>query len=123
MQGMEHSHYAAKAAYQRHTQHGGGRSIKSPLLQTYQHWYRIIQHRFREQAEYDAEIQSHETEEWLTVQAKIEKRREASLASSAKAHSILWRQKCQRVGSKWIPQENLAVVETVVVDTVATDIA
>ena len=29
----------------------GGRSTKSPLVQTYQHWYRIIQNRFRELGE------------------------------------------------------------------------
>lgn len=46
-QGLENSHHAAKDAYQRHTQHSCGKSRKSPLLQTYQHWYRIIAHRFR----------------------------------------------------------------------------
>jgi len=111
MQGMEYFHYAAKAAYQRHTQHEGGKSKKSPLLQTYQHWYRIIHHRFREQTELDAESQSHESDEWLTAEAKIEKRRTTSLASSARAHSELWRQKCQRVGSKWVPHEDHATEE------------
>ena len=47
-QGMENSHHAAKAAYQRHTQHAGGRQqTKSPLHQTFEHWYRIIAHRLR----------------------------------------------------------------------------
>jgi hypothetical protein len=31
-QGMEHSHHAAKSAYQRHTQHSGGKTRKSALL-------------------------------------------------------------------------------------------
>jgi len=46
-QGMENSHHAAKSAYQRHTQYSGGKLKKSPLVQTFQHWYRIIAHRFR----------------------------------------------------------------------------
>jgi len=45
-QGMEYNHHAAKVAYYRHTQHGGSKVKKSPLLQTYDYWYRIIQHRF-----------------------------------------------------------------------------
>lgn len=102
-QRMEYSHYAAKSAYQRHTQHNGGKSKKSPLLQTYQHWYRIIQHRFQEQVEKSSERENHEGEQWLTMEAQIEKRREASLNSPAQAHHLLWRQKCHRIGSKWSP--------------------
>lgn len=43
---MEKSHHEAKAAYQRHTQHSGTHG-KSALLQTFEHWYRIIGHRLR----------------------------------------------------------------------------
>jgi hypothetical protein len=46
-QGMEDSHHAAKIAYQRHMQHSGGRKKKSLLVQLFQHWYRIVAHRFR----------------------------------------------------------------------------
>lgn len=45
-QGLENSHHGAKNANQRHTQHSGGKSRKNALLQPYQHWYRIIAHRF-----------------------------------------------------------------------------
>jgi hypothetical protein len=41
-QGMEKSHYAAKAAYQAYTQHGGTRNKTSAILQLYEHWYRNI---------------------------------------------------------------------------------
>jgi len=70
-------------------------------LQTYQHWYRIIAHRFRNKevavsaSEYDA----------LGAESAVARRREASVNSSAVAHSTLWRAKCERVGSRWIPKE------------------
>ena len=48
-QGMENSHHAAKTTYSGHTQHSGGKLKKSPLLQTFQHWFRIVGHRFRNQ--------------------------------------------------------------------------
>lgn len=103
-QGMEYSHYAAKAAYQAHTQHGGGRTKLSPLEQTYQHWYRLIQHRFREKENKTSASLWEQSEEGLTVEARIQKRREASINSSANLHSQLWRQNCDRVGSKWVPR-------------------
>jgi hypothetical protein len=108
---MEYSHYAAKAAYQRHTQHGGGRTKKSPLVQTYQHWYRIIQHRFHEQMIKANATHIQNGEDHLTIEARIQKRREAYAASSANAHSSLWRQKCQRVGSKWVPRDDSTEVQ------------
>lgn len=46
---MEKSHASAKSAYQRHTQHGGTKQRISPIVQTFQHWYRIVQHRENEQ--------------------------------------------------------------------------
>lgn len=101
-QGMEKSHYLAKSAYQRHTQHGGGRSKKSPLEQTYQHWYRIIQHRFRNEVKKAKDMEALQGQEGLLAEARIQKRRETALASSANAHSALWRQKYERKGSKWV---------------------
>jgi hypothetical protein len=50
---MEKSHYAAKAAYQAHTQHGGIRNKTSAMLQLYEHWYRNIQHRFARNEEHE----------------------------------------------------------------------
>lgn len=103
-QGMEYSHYAAKSAYQRHTQHEGGKSKKSPLIQTYQHWYRIIQHRFRE-----TEKQTRLDNEALHAETNIDEvriwiKREAAINSSVALHAALWRAKCDRVGSKWVPR-------------------
>ena len=95
---MENSHHAAKNAYQRHTQHCGGRIKKRPLVQTFQHWYRIIAHRFR-----NKEITLNEAElQTLNSDAIVAARRAASVNSSANAHSALWRAKCTRIGSKWV---------------------
>jgi hypothetical protein len=89
---MEYSHYAAKAAYQ------------SLLIQTFQHWYRIIQHRFVEEEKKSQNLP--DTDVLLEKEALIQKHRLASINSSAKAHSELWRHKCLRKGSKWVPQES-----------------
>ena len=99
-QGMENSHHAAKSAYQRHTQHSGGKSKKSPLVQTFQHWYKIIAHRFRNR---NTTLNAAELEANLQGEAATLARREASLRSASAAHTAMWREKCTRVGSKWIP--------------------
>lgn len=68
---MEYMRYAAKAAYQRHTQHGGGKSKKSPLEKTYQHWYRIIQHRFQDLEKLTKENLSLTGPDQATITAQI----------------------------------------------------
>jgi len=108
---MEYSHYAAKATYQRHTQHSGGRSKKSPLVLTYNHWYKIIQYRFRDQEKLDREASFGDIE-GLVAEVQILKRREASISSSAQAHWELWRAKCDQVGSKYIPCLDVANLAT-----------
>ena len=76
-QGLEYSHKAAKSAYQRYAQHSGGKTKtkKNPILQTYEHWYQIIQDRFRKQ-----KIQDTVDDQDLELEAQIEARREMSLA-------------------------------------------
>jgi len=110
-QGMENSHHAAKSAYQRHTQHSGGRNRKSALLQTYEHWYRIIQHRFRSlEFHTDAQESTDDTED---IEASIQARRERYLASSASAHWLEWKATCTRQGSRWVPTSKEAGQNTV----------
>lgn len=93
---MENSHHVAKTAYQRHTQHSGGKYKKSPLVQTYQHWYRIIAHRF-----WNKELVSNLTKvNTSCTEDAIAKRCEASLRSATTAHAELWRSKCRREGSR-----------------------
>lgn len=101
---MEFSHHAAKVAYHRHTQHGGSKNKKSPLLQTYEHWYRIVQHRFRNKEIHDNEPINRNDRDEETIQ----RRRQASLQSSAAAHSTNWRANCRREGKRWIPNVRAA---------------
>jgi len=48
-------------------------------------------------------IATEDGENQMALETRIQKRREASAASSVEAHNM-WRQKCQRVGSKWVPK-------------------
>lgn len=97
-QAMEKSHHEAKAAYQRHTQHSGAHG-KSALLQTFEHWYRIIGHRLRNKDVLDNEPVVNTDE----IEGEIQARRERYFASSAAAHWAEWRTTCTRIGSRWIP--------------------
>jgi len=97
---MEASHHAAKATYHRHTQHFGGKYRKSPLKQTFEHWFRIIQHRLRNKEEL---IQNENELYDLDVEAACQVRRERSLNSSAQTHWEEWRASMKRDGSLWIP--------------------
>jgi hypothetical protein len=100
---MEHSHHMAKTCYQRHTQHGGGKNKKSALVQTYQHWYRIIAHRFRNK---ELALNASNLAANIDILEKIAQRREASVQSSAAAHTALWRDKRIRKGSRWVSNED-----------------
>lgn len=98
-QGMENSHHAAKTTYQRHTQHSGGKHRKSAIVQTFQNWYRIIAHRFRNK---DLNIKQNSFSTLMGEEA-VAARRAANLNSSSAAHSAIWRAKCTRQGSRYIP--------------------
>lgn len=98
-QGMENSHHAAKTTYQRHTQHSGGKHRRSAIVQTFQHWYRIIAHRFRNK---DLNI-NQDSFSTLMGEEAVAARRAASLNSSSTAHSAIWQAKCTRQGSRYIP--------------------
>jgi len=119
---MENSHHAAKAAYQRHTQHSRGKNRKSALLQTYEHWYRIIQYRFR-----NLEFQTNDsepTDDTPDMEVAIQARRERYLASSASAHWIAWKATRTRQGSRWVPnsQQVEADVEPVNVESMSNQL-
>ena len=47
-QGMEKSHYQCKTSFSKHTQHGGGVNGHSAIIQAFEWWYRLIQHREEE---------------------------------------------------------------------------
>lgn len=116
-QGMENSHHAAKAAYQRHTQHSGGKTKKSALLQTFEHWFRIIQHRFRNKDILHSEDDqaTHAEDQNVVLQA----RRARVFASTASAHWAEWRSRCTRQGSRWVPNP---VEPNISTETIATPV-
>jgi len=95
---MEALHHATKAAYHRYTQHGGGRYERSPLLQTFEHWYRII-HRFQN----NEDLEKSDKLVHLTNEDAMAARRERSINSSASAHWEEWRSNCTRQGFRWVP--------------------
>jgi len=113
---MEKSHHAAKAAYHRHTQHAGGKFRKSPLLHVYEHWYRIIQHRFKNKS-------LHNSEEFLDLSgdATIQARHEQSISSSAATHHAAWRETCTRQGSRWVLNSEDVSEDPTMIDQVATN--
>lgn len=98
---MENSHHAAKAAYHRHTQHSGGISRKSALHQTFEHWYRIIQHRFRNKELLESEVQTPQSSEDMTE--ALATRRARTFSSSDAAHWAEWRANCTWQGSRFVP--------------------
>jgi hypothetical protein len=102
-QGMEKSHYAAKAAYQALTQHGGTRNKTSAILQLYEHWYRNIQHRFARKAERERLLaEPVDTEK----AARMECCRVASNAPSAIEGRSRWHAQRVRIGRAWkVPRE------------------
>lgn len=104
---MEKSHYAAKAANQRHTQHGGGRARKSCILQQYEHWYRVIQHRYAAKLRMELlenNIVTSEPEDGLS---QVERRRAASNNSNASLEHQKWRATRVRSGSVYIAREQV----------------
>lgn len=100
---MENSHHAAKAAYHRHTQHLGGISRKSALHQTFEHWYRIIQHRFRNKELLESEVQTPQSSEDMTE--ALATRRARTFSSSDAAHWAEWRANCTWQGSRFVPNQ------------------
>jgi hypothetical protein len=103
---MEKSHYAAKAANQRHTQHGGGRARKSCILQQYEHWYRNIQHRYATKVRMEQEA-SNVVHEPVDESSTIERRRVASNNSNAALEHQGWRATRVCVGSVWMEMQRL----------------
>jgi hypothetical protein len=106
---MEKSHYAAKAAYQAHTQHGDTRNKTSAILQLYEHWYRNIHHRFARKAERERLLaEPVDTEK----AARVECRRVASNAPSAIEGRSRWCAQRVRIGRTWKVPENEEVLQS-----------
>lgn len=99
-QGMEKSHYAAKTAYMKHSQHDGTAQHNSSILQVFQWWYRVIQHREHKKVK-DKQFENNPLV--IATRTLAANRREASLTSCAVQRWTEWRNTCQRNGSRFVP--------------------
>lgn len=95
-QGMEKSHYAAKTAFVKHSQHNGTSLRHSAIVQSFQWWYRVIQHREIDRERKEARASNPII---LATEAVAQKRRQASNSSTANARHAEWRRGRVRAGS------------------------
>lgn len=106
-QGMEKSHYTAKTVYHKHTQHSGTVARRSAIIQTYEWWFRVIQHR-----EYEIIKRAEQLQNAPFVDHQLRARRlQSFLNSSAQAKHVAWRESRLRHGRIWVQPETI-VLET-----------
>lgn len=99
---MEKSHHQAKAAYQAHTAHGGGKARTSAILQQFQHWYRNIQHRYRKKMEIQGAVPDPDAGARALAASR---RRERWQQSNAAIACKEWRSRRRRVGGAYVLEE------------------
>lgn len=99
-QGMEKSHYVAKTSFVKHSQHNGTSLRHSAIVQSFQWWYRVIQHREIQRKRKEARAKNPVI---LAVEAAAEKRRQTSNLSTTNARHAKWKKGCVRIGSQFIP--------------------
>ena len=98
---MEKTHYQARAAYFRHTQHGGGMIRANSFKQLYYWFYRRILHRARK----EELTKQKKDEQSIRISKMIQQRRQRWKDSSAEHSLTLWRTTRQRQNKRWIPHE------------------
>jgi hypothetical protein len=84
-QGMEKSHYQAKTAFHKHTQHSGTAKHHSAIVQTFEWWYRVVQHK-----QYKIEKDEVLSTADAAAQAVKDARRQSSLSSTAVVKHAAW---------------------------------
>lgn len=101
---MEKSHYQCKMGFFKHTQHAGGINRHSPIIQGFEWWYRVIQHR-------EIEIENKKFHDGVdnAAAALKEARRQTYLSSNAREKHAAWRASRRRENSRWVPQ--VAVID------------
>lgn len=95
---MEKSHYECKTTFHHHTQHGGGVECHSAIIQTFEWWYRVIQHK-----ENDKELAQLQEPSRAAAEALKDSRRQLQLSSFSQEKHALWRAKYQQDKSRWVP--------------------
>ena len=98
-QGSEKSHYMARNAYFRHTQHGGGRSKGNSLHEMFQWFYRCILQQLRKK---QALRSSKVVQALKIIQEKKEKRSKAFKNSNAILQQNRWREQKTFVNHRWV---------------------
>ena len=98
-QGMEKSHYQAKTAFHKHTQHSRTAKHHSAIVQTFEWWYRVMQHK-----QYKIEKDEVLSTANAAAQAVKDARRQSFLSSTAAAKHVAWRATRKREGSHWAPE-------------------
>ena len=93
---MERSHWQARCAYQRATQHGGGVKKSNPMRQLCQWWYRRIQVRARVKIK-----QSKSAVSCAIREMQAERRRSIYVSSQGRQNHAEWLRQRQRQGKVW----------------------
>lgn len=76
---------------------------KNALHHTFEHWYRIIQHRFRNKEFQESEVQTPQSSEDMAE--ALAARRARTFSSSVAAHWVEWRANCTRQRSHFVPNQ------------------
>lgn len=96
-QGMEKSHYRAKAAYFKNSRHGGGKGLSNALVEIFQWFYRGVLGR--------GHFQNTRTEELSSMISNSNSvRKTAWQSSNARTRHQEWRMSRVRVGKRWMPR-------------------
>lgn len=92
-QGMEKSHYKAKAF--KNSRHGGGKGLSNALVHIFQWFYRGVLSR---QCDKDVGLSS-------MLSSSNSKRRTAWMSSNASTRHTQWRMSRVRIGNRWLPSQ------------------
>lgn len=96
-QGMEKSHYQAKAAYFKNTRHGGGKVKSNALLEMFNWFYRVLTGKSRQRARGNMMLRRQ------ISKVVNERRRQGYRASNAQWAMQQWISTKRRCGSVWAP--------------------
>lgn len=97
-QGMEKSHYRAKAAYFKNSRHGGGKGLSNALVEIFQWFYRGVLSRQNIEETRARGLTS-------MISSSNLARRAAWKSSTANARHREWRMSRVRVGKRWVPRQ------------------
>lgn len=98
-QGMERSHWQARCAFQKATDHGGGINDSNAMRQLFQWWYRRLEIRYKEKKKKSKTSQAE-----FVSRAIYEVRKARYENSTARQRHAEWLATQERDGKKWRPR-------------------